>query len=208
MKSGRDEAAEDQSQGVCHDRTESIGNRSQLPVTPWFASRRRWRSVRSLLAGDVFRLTGHHTPISARKARLRSARCRQEPSADSHRDTGGESSLPATDNDSPSPESLTRLDCAQQVIRMLSLCRATRGTKTVGSNRFSGSKRNHRLSSGNPMRRRSSGLVAIMYTSPAPATNCQSASRPGPGHPLVAPGTKYENRSQGPMIPTEFGKPR
>src|SRR5271157_5780720 len=48
MKSGRDEAAEDQSQGVCHDRTESTGNRSQLPVTPWFASRRRWRSARSL----------------------------------------------------------------------------------------------------------------------------------------------------------------
>src|SRR5208337_2562732 len=48
MKSSRDEAAEDQSQGVCHDRTESTGNRSQLPVTPWFASRRRWRSVRSL----------------------------------------------------------------------------------------------------------------------------------------------------------------
>src|SRR5208337_4084195 len=39
---------EDQSQGVRHDRTENTGNRSQLPVTPWFASRRRWRSARSL----------------------------------------------------------------------------------------------------------------------------------------------------------------
>src|SRR5208337_3945108 len=44
---------EDQSQGVRHDRTENTGNRSQLPVTPWFASRRRWRSVRSLLKNDV-----------------------------------------------------------------------------------------------------------------------------------------------------------
>src|SRR5271157_4742570 len=40
---------EDQSQGVRHDRTENTGNRSQLPVTPWFASRRQWRSARSLL---------------------------------------------------------------------------------------------------------------------------------------------------------------
>src|SRR5208337_3401796 len=54
MKSSRDEAAEDQSQGVCHDRTESTGNRSQLPVTPWFASRRRWRSVRSLQFTDHY----------------------------------------------------------------------------------------------------------------------------------------------------------
>src|SRR5271157_1829152 len=49
---------EDQSQGVRHDRTENTGKRSQLPVTPWFASRRRWRSVRSLeellrLAADI-----------------------------------------------------------------------------------------------------------------------------------------------------------
>src|SRR5271157_1566667 len=42
---------EDQSQGVRHDRTENTGNHSQLPVTPWFASRRQWRSARSLESG-------------------------------------------------------------------------------------------------------------------------------------------------------------
>src|SRR5271157_2478289 len=45
---------EDQSQGVRHDRTENTGNRSQLPVTPWFASRRRWRSARSLRKTLIF----------------------------------------------------------------------------------------------------------------------------------------------------------
>src|SRR5271157_2854128 len=44
---------EDQSQGVRHDRTENTGNRSQLPVTPWFASRRQWRSARSLYYSDI-----------------------------------------------------------------------------------------------------------------------------------------------------------
>src|SRR5271157_3669757 len=39
---------EDQSQGFRHDRTENTGNCSQLPVTPCFASKRRWRSASSL----------------------------------------------------------------------------------------------------------------------------------------------------------------
>ena len=45
---GRQRINPRESQGVRHDRTENTGNRSQLPVTPWFASRRRWRSARSL----------------------------------------------------------------------------------------------------------------------------------------------------------------
>ena len=36
---GRQRINPRESQGARHDRTENTGNRSQLPVTPWFASR-------------------------------------------------------------------------------------------------------------------------------------------------------------------------
>ena len=53
---------ENRSQGFRHDWSDNTGNRSQLPVTPWFASRRRWRSARSLLfSSDSERLPVHNS---------------------------------------------------------------------------------------------------------------------------------------------------
>src|SRR5208337_2912712 len=41
----------------------NTGNRSQLPVAPWFASRQQWRSVRSLEKRLFDPFSGHFTPI-------------------------------------------------------------------------------------------------------------------------------------------------
>src|SRR5271157_493189 len=55
---------EDQSQGFRHDRTENTGNCSQLPVTPCFSSKRRWRSGHGSNAGHSSGVAG----VDARRA--------------------------------------------------------------------------------------------------------------------------------------------